>query len=440
MVKARLAGMDTDNSDHMNLDELCSRLLNRLQVPKQLRAEVKPILCGLVSQPEQVNNKDISRLINLLDAAGSLETDRKGGVFERFFGGRAPTADPATSPNQILLNLLQQASWPGHWVARIGQLKDRLRRQPSNDEWVLVLQDLLTLSARSFGEAKKEIKETEDFLGELTQRLQDLDELLRKAYTGRSQLYEHGCRLSTEVSAQVGGLETSLQSASDLQQFKQDARNRMDAIRHSMESFLVQEQQWYVQAEGSEQELRERLSKLEKESSELRHRMLEAHHLALRDPLTGLPNRLAYEERVNQEYARWRRFASPLTMLVWDVDNFKSINDKYGHQAGDEALRVIAQSLKQRLRETDFVARYGGEEFVTLLIGANAQQAFKVAEEMRKKVMESVFQAADQSVSITISCGLSQFAEGDDIESVFARADQAVYQAKRGGKNRCEVA
>jgi diguanylate cyclase len=168
--------------------------------------------------------------------------------------------------------------------------------------------------------------------------------------------------------------------------------------------------------------------------------MLEAHHLALRDPLTGLPNRLAYEERVNQEYARWRRFASPLTMLVWDVDNFKSINDKYGHQAGDEALRVIAQSLKQRLRETDFVARYGGEEFVTLLIGANAQQAFKVAEEMRKKVMESVFQAADQSVSITISCGLSQFAEGDDIESVFARADQAVYQAKRGGKNRCEVA
>jgi diguanylate cyclase len=245
--------------------------------------------------------------------------------------------------------------------------------------------------------------------------------------------------LNAEVSAQVGGLESSLETAADLQQLKRAVSLRLQAIQQSMDVFLDEEQQWYTQAESSEQELRERLSTLEQESNELRHRMLEAHHLALLDAVTDLPNRMAYEERVEQEYARWKRFAEPLTMLVWDVDNFKAINDRYGHQAGDKALRVIAQSLKQRLRETDFIARYGGEEFVTLLCGADEEQAYKVAEKMRMGVMECAFHSAGKAVNVTISCGLSQFAEGDSIEAVFARADQAVYQAKRNGKNRCEI-
>ena len=253
-------------------------------------------------------------------------------------------------------------------------------------------------------------------------------------------MVEQSQRLDTEVKTQVGGLESSLDAAVDLHQLKLAVRGRLQAITQSMDHFFEQEQKWYSAAESNEHELRDRLNKLERESNELRHRMLEAHHLALRDALTELPNRLAYEERVTQEFARWKRFGEPLALLVWDVDNFKAINDRYGHQAGDKALRIIAQSLQRRLRETDFIARYGGEEFVTLLCGADKTQAFKVAEQMRLAVSECAFHSAGKAVNVTVSCGLAQFTEGDSIEGVFARADQAVYQAKRNGKNRCEMA
>lgn len=433
---------DVANAVNTETEGLCTRVLDRFQIQKRDMPEATRILRELLAQPEQVTSEDLSRLITSLNAAGGVvSVNKRTGLFERLLGSRSVATEPeATPPNQILLNLLEQASWPGHWGTEVGQLKRRLTDQSTADEWVTVLQDLLELSARSFGDAKKEIREAEDFLEELTQRLQDLEEHLRKAHTGRSELFDHSRRLNAEVSAQVGGLESSLETAADLQQLKRAVSLRLQAIQQSMDVFLDEEQQWFTQAESSEQELRERLSTLEKESNELRHRMLEAHHLALLDAVTDLPNRMAYEERVEQEYARWKRFAEPLTMLVWDVDNFKAINDRYGHQAGDKALRVIAQSLKQRLRETDFIARYGGEEFVTLLCGADEEQAYKVAEKMRMGVMECAFHSAGKAVNVTISCGLSQFAEGDSSEAVFARADQAVYQAKRNGKNRCEIA
>ena len=167
--------------------------------------------------------------------------------------------------------------------------------------------------------------------------------------------------------------------------------------------------------------------------------MVEAHHLALLDTVTGLPNRLAYEERMEQEFARWKRFGAPLTLMVWDVDDFKSINDRFGHQAGDRALRVIAQSLKARLRETDFIARFGGEEFVTLLCGTEGEEAIKVAEQMRQSVNENGFHSHGKPVPVTISCGIATFRTSDNFDSVFSRADKALYEAKRAGKNRCEL-
>jgi diguanylate cyclase len=126
-------------------------------------------------------------------------------------------------------------------------------------------------------------------------------------------------------------------------------------------------------------------------------------------------------------------------LLVWDVDDFKSINDRFGHQAGDKALRVIAQSLKARLRETDFIARFGGEEFVCLLCGAEGMEALRVAEDMRRSVESNAFHSQGRPVSVTISCGLATFRQGDTLDDVFSRADLALYQAKKSGKNRCEL-
>ena len=170
---------------------------------------------------------------------------------------------------------------------------------------------------------------------------------------------------------------------------------------------------------------------------EILSRLLEEKSAGLRqDPLTGIANRLAYEERLQEEFFRWKRFDHSLTLLVWDIDRFKQVNDHHGHAVGDMMLRSIAQQLASRIRITDFVARYGGEEFVMLLPGADISAALELANHIRCQIAES---GSDNFIPKTISCGISSFEPGDSMQSVFNRADQALYQAKRDGRNCCRV-
>ena len=124
-------------------------------------------------------------------------------------------------------------------------------------------------------------------------------------------------------------------------------------------------------------------------------------------------------------------------LVIWDVDDFKKINDTYGHKAGDKVLVTIATVLYDNIRETDFIARFGGEEFVLLLPETNIDNAASVTEKLRKAIAECQFHHGDKDVQITVSAGLTEFVSGDSVESAFERADQYMYTAKRGGKNRC---
>jgi diguanylate cyclase len=420
--------------------DVYGNLLSPLKLTKKALAETIELLEQLVNDPAEMEEKSFSRLVRLLAQGSESGGEKKSaGLFGRLLGHAEPSEQSGPKPNDILLNLLEQASWPGHWGESISSFKHRLVKNAEPDAWVGVLDDLLALSAKSFGEIQSEIKEAEDFLEELTMRLQDLGLHLQTAHEGRDKMVQHGRDLSEKVHGQVGSIGTDVAEATDLQQLKDAVSERITLIQQSLDSYMEEEQSWHQQAEAGEQALRERLIQLEEESTELRSRMVEAHHMALLDAVTGLPNRLAYEERMEQELARWKRFDSPLTMLVWDVDDFKKINDRYGHQAGDKALRVIAQSLKARLRETDFIARFGGEEFVCLLCGTEGEEALSVAEEMRQSVESNGFHSQGKPVVVTISCGLTSFRKGDGVEEVFSRADKALYQAKRSGKNRCEL-
>lgn len=423
------------------IKELCYQLTARLSLSKQDAAELSRLLIYVLSNPAKTSEGELDRLASLFQTHTPVAEEKKSGLFGRLLKTSAtPTDKKNASINRLLLNLIEQANWPGHWSVEINQLKTRLSNQASEHEWLAVFEELLELTAQSYGEARAEIREAEDFLGELTQRLQELEEHLRGRQAGWREVVDQGQKLNEEVNSQMGGLYSSVSRATDLEQLKWDIKERLSGIQRTMDLYLQEQQQWHTRIDAAEQQLQVRLRELDAESKQLHERLFEAHELAHRDALTGLPNRLAYDERVAQEYARWKRFAEPLSILVWDVDNFKLINDRFGHQAGDKALRVIAKCLQQRVRETDFMARYGGEEFVTLLCGADAEGAWKVAEQMRQSVMQSGFHSGGKAVPVTISCGISQFREGDKVKTVFERADKALYQAKRMGKNRCEMA
>ncbi len=158
--------------------------------------------------------------------------------------------------------------------------------------------------------------------------------------------------------------------------------------------------------------------------------------LMLRDSLTGLLNHTAVKERLQVEVARARRCETVLSLAVIDIDHFKSVNDTYGHPVGDRVLKSLARLLQQRLRKTDVIGRYGGEEFVVILTGTDGASAFSVMDRIRDGLAHIRQHAGSADFSVTFSCGIASFPQYPDGAVLTQAADQALYEAKRGGRNR----
>ncbi|RFF29543.1 sensor domain-containing diguanylate cyclase [Wenzhouxiangella sediminis] len=158
--------------------------------------------------------------------------------------------------------------------------------------------------------------------------------------------------------------------------------------------------------------------------------------MATTDKLTGAANRHVFQMLFGQVVGNARRRNEAVALMCIDLDGFKTINDRYGHQAGDGVLRQFADVANSIIRESDTLCRWGGDEFLVLMAGCNASQAAQVAEKIRKVVDERSFTFSGKSVELTISIGVTEVAMEDAMESVVARADQALYQAKEAGRNR----
>jgi len=169
------------------------------------------------------------------------------------------------------------------------------------------------------------------------------------------------------------------------------------------------------------------------------HKKLQSHleSMATIDSLTGLANRQAFMQRAKNEFNRARRYARPLTVVMIDIDHFKSINDQHGHAAGDEVLRQAADICQSSLRGSDFMGRVGGEEFVLLLPDTPHTNAYHVAERMRLHLYETpILLENGTSLNITASFGVAPLNDADnDFNAVLERADEAMYLAKHGGRN-----
>jgi diguanylate cyclase (GGDEF)-like protein len=165
---------------------------------------------------------------------------------------------------------------------------------------------------------------------------------------------------------------------------------------------------------------------------------LELQRDARTDALTGLDNRRAIQERAPLELKRARRAGVPVSLLLCDIDHFKSINDRYGHEAGDAVLRSVAATLRATVRETDLLGRWGGEEFLAVLVDADAGRAADVAERMRANVAATPLEGLPEPATISIGVSTRPHLEpvGDAWEALLKEADTHLYRAKSAGRNR----
>lgn len=156
---------------------------------------------------------------------------------------------------------------------------------------------------------------------------------------------------------------------------------------------------------------------------------------ALKDPLTGIYNRAAMDAAIKREIQLARRYVKPLALIVMDIDNFKSINDTYGHTVGDCVLQQVAASIEGCIRGTDLLSRYGGEEFTVLLNNTEEKGALLLAERIRTGVEIATCAPNGTPINVTISLGIACLQDVDDDKRLFDKADKALYQAKLEGKN-----
>ena len=193
--------------------------------------------------------------------------------------------------------------------------------------------------------------------------------------------------------------------------------------------------------------LHEARKRLRHNEQDLQRQLLEIHQLqdklkeqALRDPLTGLYNRHLLDETLNREINRCNRARQPLTLLLIDVDHFKGINDRWGHQMGDNVLRQVASRLQSEIRSSDWCFRYGGEEFLLVFPEMDVEQAWEKAEKLRQWFAANPLEIGDASVKVTVSGGIAALTAYDhDVITLIQRADLALYSAKHQGRNRMLV-
>ncbi|MBN9049881.1 MAG: GGDEF domain-containing protein [Rhizobiales bacterium] len=178
------------------------------------------------------------------------------------------------------------------------------------------------------------------------------------------------------------------------------------------------------------------LQAMAKERTELRHKTA-----AMIDPLTGLPNRRSFMEEAERLTERHRAHPKPVTVLLMDMDHFKSINDRFGHAVGDQVLEVFAESARQSVRSSDLVSRLGGEEFAAVLHDLSREKAFAVADRIRTSFAQAALEVDDHPIAATVSIGLAHCElEAFEFGELLAQADRALYVAKERGRNRVETA
>ncbi len=162
----------------------------------------------------------------------------------------------------------------------------------------------------------------------------------------------------------------------------------------------------------------------------------ELRRLAATDKLTGAYNRTKCHEILEREIERVKRHNQPLSIIIFDIDRFKRINDRYGHNAGDYVLKTIADIVRESIRKIDYFVRWGGEEFMVISSETNLKEATALAERIRAKIESSTFEGVGK---VTVSFGVTEFTSNDTEDSLIKRADDAMYEAKKKGRNRVEV-
>ncbi|RLU03233.1 MAG: GGDEF domain-containing protein [Ketobacter sp.] len=444
---------------------------------KKLRKSLPQLLTGNGMQSDVIKglNQTHHRVTtHLLERIEELGQGQKGGLLSRLFGNTPaetveehsldaepgndhgidladmspaiPTA-PTTPADQtdpqlpnrlsrILCNLLEQLEVPADFTTRKEKLVDNIKSAFSLNRLPDFLDETTQLVASTRMVAQKEF---EGFLVALHQRLNDIQDFLITAREGEERCLQNQEKLDLDVRQELADMQENVAASNDLGKLKLDIESMVNRIVSAVDLFQTEERKRREDVYQHIETLGKRMATMEDEAMQLKS-TLEAQRMeALRDTLTELPNRGAYDDYIEAEFSRWRRHGRPLSLAIIDIDHFKTVNDTLGHLRGDKVLKLVAREISRKVRNEDFVSRYGGEEFTVIMPETDLHAAHAAMEKVRAAIEACPFNFNQKRIPITASFGIAAFAEGDEIVNCFERADKALYKAKENGRNRIEL-
>ncbi len=402
-------------------------------------------ICGITQKLKQASmmnelQEDLLALSKALDHSLQLKKDRLAMDSLTLGDDDSDEKDYSALCVKQLNTLLSCIEIPVKFQRRAENIQEKLARSLQGE----VVDNIISSSVSLILEVNQyflsEQHNTEKFLDNISTQLNLLDVMTKKASASTQESHSSHVRLNELISNQIENIKASTASAFDLNVLQQNITVHLQELTANLQSHQKDADSKLLETQTQLTAMSKRLKELEEEAKNLRSSLKQAHEKAFLDPLTELPNRLAYNEKIDEEFKYCKRYQTAMTLIVWDIDYFKVINDTYGHKAGDKTLCFIARLIQKNCRETDFVARYGGEEFVMILPRVNAEQACIAAEKIRHIVEKARFTCNNETVHITISGGISDYRKEDSRpDEIFERADQALYQAKKQGRNRCVI-
>lgn len=354
--------------------------------------------------------------------------------------GRSPAAThdgPISADVQkALLKLLQElaVSSPG---AELSSLEAKIH---TGIHWPELAPTLNLLADSIVQASTQRQQEFGSYLQQLNAKLSEISGSVQQTRSGYESAMQAADRFDEQLQTQVSDIHQDVRDTQDLSELKQRVDQRLNLFVESLRHYQDERKESEQSLLQRLYQLNERVHLVETEAAQLTSKLVEQHEKARQDALTGLPNRMAWDERLGIEHERISRVDDPLLLAVVDIDHFKRINDNYGHLAGDKVLKILAGNLQKGIRKTDFIARFGGEEFVILLPNTPLEQGAVLLNKLREKIAGCPFHFKGEPVQITFSAGVGRLSADETASQAFARIDEALYQAKQNGRNRVQTA
>ncbi|EOD81083.1 GGDEF domain family protein [Grimontia indica] len=396
-------------------------------LPAQLKRDLRTLLTSPAAEQKGSTEKIVA-LLQLYERALKLLSLPSNGLSARDL----LNIDRINQLCSELQHLITELDFDGEVGDRLLDIRSRLLLSPD-------AQTLLELTLESvqliLDGTRNERKASQAFLSQLNEDLSILQRHNGRSIDSSQAIATQRSSLNEELAASVDSIHNHLQEAETLEELRpnlsQVAVNLASLVARNRE-LEEREQQLMEQLQHNEQ----KLEALYQQTMDYRRRLGDQERKLLLDPLTKVYNRAALDDRLEHEYRCWIRYQTPFCLAMIDIDHFKSVNDQYGHLVGDKVLKVVARTIHQCLRDTDFIARFGGEEFVVLLPDADEETRKALLNNVRETVSRLPFKFKDTRLTITVSIGGSLFKDNDSTVDVLERADNALYNAKHNGRNK----